>query len=191
MIYSVEQDPYCYPGTAVLVNLADLTDQAELDQFELAMYLSRAEEALPEGDLGYDHYRAIHHHLFQDVYSWAGQPRTVRIGKGGNWFCYPEYIEGMMAVTLSPQAIRALLRTRGPDDFAVQSAHLIAEINACHPFREGNGRTQLAYLNLLSATAGYAFNIAVLEPKRVISAMIESFGGNSGPLATLIADLVA
>src|SRR5690606_26034310 len=54
--YEAEQDPLCYPATATLINLAGLTDQAVLDDFELSMYLSRAEEPLPHGDLGYEHY---------------------------------------------------------------------------------------------------------------------------------------
>lgn len=49
MTYTAEHDPLCYPGTHVLINFAGLLDQAELDQFELAMYLTRAEEpCLPE-----------------------------------------------------------------------------------------------------------------------------------------------
>ena len=46
--------------------------------------------------LGAAHYRAIHRHLFQDVFAWAGKLRTVRIAKGGSMFCYPEHIEGEM-----------------------------------------------------------------------------------------------
>ena len=50
----------------------------------------RADEALPGGRLAVPHYKAIHRHLFQDVYAWAGQYRTVRIAKDGSAFCYPE-----------------------------------------------------------------------------------------------------
>ena len=186
MVYVSEIDPLCYAGTTVLKNLADLTDQDELDEFEFAMYLSRAEEPLPVGDLGYDHYRQIHHHLFQDVYAWAGQQRTIRTGKGGNWFCYPEHLTREMRRAFSP----AILEATTVEDFAERAAALLAEINAGHPFREGNGRTQLAYLALLAATAGRGFNQDMLDPDRVISAMIASFSGNLLPLTTLIADLV-
>jgi cell filamentation protein len=68
--------------------------QDDLDEFELAMFLTRADEDWPSGDLDYGHYKALHRHLFQDVYRWAGKPRSLRIGKGGNWFWYPEYIDG-------------------------------------------------------------------------------------------------
>ena len=190
MVYVSEIDPLCYAGTTVLKNLADLTDQDELNEFEFAMYLSRAEEPLPVGDLGYDHYRRIHHHLFQDVYAWAGQQRTIRTGKGGNWFCYPEHLTREMHGAFSPDLLGAILEATTVEDFAERAAALLAEINAGHPFREGNGRTQLAYLALLAATAGRGFNQDMLDPDRVISAMIASFSGNLLPLTTLIADLV-
>src|SRR5690606_16082413 len=101
LVYEAEQDPYCYAGTSVLINLADLRDQSELDQFELAMFLSRSDEPLPGGALDYPHYRDIHRHLFQDVYAWAGEPRTVRIAKGGHWFCYPEHLQMHMTRTFA------------------------------------------------------------------------------------------
>ncbi|UVO40625.1 Fic family protein [Bradyrhizobium arachidis] len=56
------------------------------------MMALRSREPLPEGQFTPAHYRSVHHHLFQDVYTWAGNYRTVRTAKGGNWFCYPEHI---------------------------------------------------------------------------------------------------
>lgn len=191
MSYGAEQDPLCYPQSSVLINLAGLTDQTELDDFELLMYLTRAEEPLPSGDLGYAHYRAIHHHLFQDVYSWAGQQRTIRISKGNSAFCYPEYLDRMMAATFADDVIGAIIACSTPDEFAPRAAHLLSEINAGHPFREGNGRTQLAYLNLLAASTGLPFHADLLVPDRVMNAMIRSFSGDLRPLTELIADVVS
>ena len=56
----------------------------------------RGEEPLPRGRLGYAHYRAIHHHLFQDVFEWAGEAATGRVAKGDSMFCYPEHIDAEM-----------------------------------------------------------------------------------------------
>jgi cell filamentation protein len=67
-MYKAEADPYCYPGTTVLINRLDLRDQAELSPFEAEITSQRAAEPLPAGRLGYRHYCAIHRHLFQDVY---------------------------------------------------------------------------------------------------------------------------
>lgn len=168
----------------------DLQSQEELDEFEVTMFVLRAEEPWPEGDLDYAHYRALHRHLFADVYPWAGEVRTIRIGKGNNWFCYPEYIDKEMNRIFADLASQEYLTGLDPLEFAAKAAHLLADINAVHPFREGNGRTQLAFLTLLAENAGLPFNPDVLERDRVIGAMIDSFSGHEQPLAQLIFDIV-
>ena len=96
-MYADVPDPYCYPGTTILINRLGFRDQAKLDAFEAEVTAERATQALPTGRLGYGHYRAIHRHLFQDVYAWAGKIRTVRISKEGSTFCYPEHITARCA----------------------------------------------------------------------------------------------
>jgi len=191
VVYAAEQDTLCYPGTTVLINLAGITDQPTLDEFEFAMYLTRADEPFPHGDLGYAHYRQIHRHLFQDVYDWAGQPRTIRIAKGGNWFCYPEYLQAEMSRVFDRGRIAVLTNTSDTPTFCKLAAELLADINAGHPFRDGNGRTQLTFLALLAATAGRGFDAGKLEPERVMQAMIDSFAGRLDGLTELIKDLTA
>lgn len=85
-MYDAVADDYCYPGTTVLKNKLDLTDADELDAFEAEVSDARADEELPAGDLDFAHFKAVHGHLFQDVYDWAGKIRTVRMSKGGNPF---------------------------------------------------------------------------------------------------------
>jgi cell filamentation protein len=75
-------------------------------------------------------------------------------------------------------------------EFSVKAARLLSELNAIHPFREGNGRTQMSFLTLLTDSAGLPFYVSALEPKRAMDAMIESFRGNLTPLEELIYDLV-
>ena len=186
MTYAAETDPQCYVGTGVLINRAGLTNQDDLDQFEIAMFLLRSEDAPPSGPLDYAHYRSIHRHLFQDVYAWAGEARTIRIGKNGNWFCFPEYIDGQMERIFGELAHENRLTGLSAAQFAQRSAHYLAEINAVHPFREGNGRTQLVLLRILAQNAGFSFNFARLEPVSMINAMIASFAGDEEPLTTII-----
>lgn len=73
--------------------------------------------------------------------------------------------------------------------FAREAAHFITEVNAIHPFREGNGRTQLAFLRLLCLNAGWRFDASVLQRERVIGAMIDSFDGKPQPLVDLVRDI--
>lgn len=191
MTYAAEADPLYYPGTTVLKNLLDIQDQAELDEAEVALFSIRANEALPAGALDAAHYLSIHRHLFQDVYGWAGQIRTIRIGKDGNWFCYPEFIEAELARAFREYGDPDKVAQLSPAEFASRTAHLLADINAVHPFREGNGRTQLAFLTLLAINAGYEVNDDVIEPAHVMAAMIESFSGSEAPLAALISAYIA
>jgi cell filamentation protein len=136
-MYAAIADPYCYPGTTVLKNRLGLRDQARLDAFEKEVTSARADADVPSGRLSYRHYRAIHRHLFQDVYSWAGRIRTVRISKGGNPFCYPEHIDREMKRLFADLQTWKFLRGLGAAEFAAGAAHFLAEVNAIHPFREG------------------------------------------------------
>lgn len=189
--YDAADDPLCYPGTSVLRNKAGLTDQDDLDQFEQLMFQTRAEESLPAGDLDYAHYRAIHHHFFQDVYDWAGETRQIRTAKGGNWFCYPEYIDREMEKLFAALAAENhLAGLDSVDTFAGRASHFIAELNAIHPFREGNGRCQLVLLRELMELAGFPMDEERIDPDGFMQAMIASFGGDTGPLRRAIEGMV-
>lgn len=180
--YEVFDDPYCYKGTFVLKNRAGLREQRRLQAFELEMSALRAEEPLPSGRFGPAHYRAVHRHLFGDVYAWAGKYRTVRTAKGGNVFCYPEHIDAQMNA-LFRRLREAPFRGGQPaDEFVTAAATFLAELNAIHAFREGNGRAQLAFMRLVSLRAGHPLDFTKIRPRAFLAAMIKSFGGELEPL---------
>lgn len=190
--YDATEDPLCYSGTNVLINKAGLRDQDKLDQFEQLMFLTRSEEPLPNGNLDYEHYKLIHHHFFQDVYEWAGKPRDVRTAKGGNWFCYPEYINAEMEKLFAKLTEEDhLTQLSSPRQFAERAAHYTAEINAIHPFREGNGRCQLTLLDILLDLSGFQMNEDLINPERFMEAMIASFHGDNEPLTRTIQAMMA
>lgn len=180
--YEADNDPACYPGTNILQNIHGLRDADTLEAFEIEAVALRIEEGLPTGDLNTAHYQSIHKHLFQDVYSWAGEYRTIRTAKGGNWFCYPENIGQEMErlfVCLAGQEFQA-----GSDveHFIPALADFIGDLNAIHPFREGNGRTQLVFIRLLGQNAGHLFRPESVEATEFLSAMIASFYGEMDAL---------
>ena len=189
-MYDAVIDSYCYEGTTVLKNIPDIRDQAVLDEFEAAMTAQRSDEPLPEGSLDATHFYAIHHHLFQDVYEWAGEIRTVRISKGGSAFCYPEYIEQEIQTLFDDLKIRTYLQGLSADEFAMRAAHFLSTLNAIHPFREGNGRAQTSFLLLLADQAGHPLNLDKLVPERFMEAMIVSFEKDEGPLELEIKGLL-
>lgn len=186
-MYAAFDDPYCYPGTDVLRNKLDLRDAEALEAFETEITAARAAEALPGGRLSVTHYRAIHRHLFQDVYAWAGQLRTVRIAKGGNAFCFPEYIAPEMDKLFAKLRNDRWLRGLDIDRFAEGAANFLAILNHIHPFREGNGRTQLSFLAILADQAGHELDFDRLDPDETLNAMIASYHDKTGPLRDLIA----
>ena len=190
-MYDAVADPYCYPDTTVLKNIPGLRMQAALDAFETASTTQRADEPLPSGRLSVTHYRALHHHLFQDIYAWAGKFRTVRISKDGSAFCYPENIQREMSALFDDLKKQRYFRDLTAEEFAKKATAFLATLNAIHPFREGNGRTQTAFLALLADQAGHPINLQRLEPGVFLKAMIVSFHGNEKPLLRQIESLIA
>lgn len=189
--YDAFDDPYCYAGTSILKNKAKLRDAALLEAFELEMTATRGEEPLPSGRFGPAHYRAVHRQLFQDIYRWAGRYRTVRTAKQGNMFCYPEHIERSLEKLFESLQQPPFTGGASFEDFTAAAAVFLADLNAIHPFREGNGRAQLAFLHLVAERAGHPLDMKKVRRATMMPAMVESFGGNLGPLQAAIASLKA
>jgi cell filamentation protein len=180
--YDSFEGPYCYKGTSLLKNRLGTRDASVLEAFELEITTLRADEPLPAGKLGPAHYRAVHRHLFQDVYSWAGRYRTVRTAKGGNWFCFPEHIPQQMDHVFGSLRAENFLADRTFDAFVHGAAVFLAELNAIHPFREGNGRAQLALMHIVSIQAGHPLSFALVKANPFLNAMVASFAGDLVPL---------
>ena len=190
-MYDAIDDPYTYENSTVLINRLDLRNQGELDDFEAEISNARAGEPLPEGQLDFAHYCAIHHHLFQDVYEWAGKPRTVRMFKQGNPFCFPEHIEAQASKLFSDLKADNFLANLPAAEFAAKAAHFLAELNAIHAFREGNGRSQLSFFALLADQAGQPLDLEKLDPDAMLDAMIASFDGDEVELVRVINGLIS
>ncbi|WP_052417285.1 Fic/DOC family protein [Cellvibrio mixtus] len=126
-----------YPGTEVLINKADLRTQSELDAFEADVTALRLLELLDnpiKGNFNLSHLQAIHRHIFQDVYDWAGELRQVDIQKGsskfGNWSLVPNYLDKQLKKISSQNFLLNL----PPTEFIPAVAHYMSEINSAHPF---------------------------------------------------------
>ena len=71
-----------------------------------------------------------------------------------------------------------------------RATHYLAEVNAVHPFREGNGRTQRVFFGQLARDAGYTIAWARLDPDRNIEASMASLSGDNSKLQELMSELV-
>ena len=148
----------------------------------------RAAQILKEPIKGYfdvTHLKAIHKHLFQDLYTWAGEFRKVNISKG-NPFCLFQYIPEQLDNLFTELQKEAYLSLLNPNDMARRLAYYLGELNAIHPFREGNGRTQRLFILELAAKNGYFLDLSKVNQKDMIKASIQSFGLNYGPMTDII-----
>jgi cell filamentation protein len=169
---------YTYPGTDTVKNRFGATNHDELERLEGSFVEARATEiALGHGRKGQfdaDHLRAIHRHLFQDVYEWAGHTRDERVPlsdgtiasepvmhkPGGADFLIgrfiPDALDGFAKKLRDADYLRGLSRGH----FAARAADIMAFLNAIHPFREGNGRTQRIFLQELAQDAGHGLDFS-------------------------------
>ena len=188
--YDAIDDPYCYRNSDCLKNKLGLRDTTLLEAFELEMSSIRADEALPTGRFDTRHYRRVHRHLFQDVYVWAGRYRSVGTSKAGNVFCLPEFIECQMERLFRRLIEIDFLPGATAAAFVAVASDFLADLNAIHPFREGNGRAQLAFLHLIAIRAGHPLRLDRVTRAAFLPAMIASFAGNSRPLVGQIESLL-
>jgi cell filamentation protein len=189
-MYEADDNRYCYPGTTVLKNKEHAYTQIDLDKVEKYWTSLRAAQPMPRGRYNLAHYRAIHRHLFGDVYTWAGRFREVRISRGNSTFCYPENIKREIASLFEHLAGDNVLRDLEAEDFSRKAAHFISELNVIHPFREGNGRTQNIFLQILADQASHPLDFPRLDPEAMLQAMIAGFNGNEELLSDLILALM-
>lgn len=136
-----------------------------------------------------EHLRAFHRHIFGDIYPWADEIRTVAIAKT-DLFALPQHIEPFLADVLAKLAAEQHLRGLDRDRIVGRLTHYLAEINATHPFREGNGRTQRAFIGQLANQAGYRIAWERAYPTRNIDSSIAAMRGDNAPLHNMINELV-
>ena len=120
----------------------------------------------------------------------AGQLRTVLIVKAGASFCLPHQITETAADVFGRLAAADHLRGRDRPGFLDGLTPLLAEVNALHPFREGNGRTQRAFLSQLALDAGFRLHWAAVDRDANIDAARAAADGDLGPLRALLAPVV-
>lgn len=182
-------DTYCYPGTDVLRNKAEITNAEDLDAYEGELSTLRSIEILENpiaGQFDLAHLQRIHLALFQDVYDWAGKIRTVDISRGNSRFANVRFIESAANDIFNKLARENWLRGLDADALSKRLAHYLSEINTLHPFREGNGRVQRIFISQLSQSAGYQLDYSDLEQEQIYRAMELAFNGDESILANLI-----
>lgn len=173
--YGAGEDPYCYPGTNVLRNLLNITNDDDLNEVERILSEIAASEivfAPPPYDLPY--LQRIHRQLFTDIYEWAGELRTVDISKGDTRFCIVTRIEAESQKYFRSLAKSNWFELLGRDELVLAVAELFGDLNVIHAFREGNGRAHRILFEHIIVNAGYEMNWWAVREVEWIQANIDA-----------------
>ena len=151
-------DPNIHSRSHLLKNKANLHTPEALAAHEARMVFKRLiflYSRPVSGSFDLAHLLAIHRALFQDVYPWAGRVRTCDLSLGPVSFCSAQRLETSLTALFGELARENWLRERSAEKFAHGAAYYLAELNAIHPFRDGNGRTQREFIRELGVLAGH------------------------------------
>ncbi len=128
-----------------------------------------------KGRFDLDHLKAIHLHLFQDVYEWAGELRDIDLSRDDSYFANHRHLIEAAGPIFAKLAEENYLQGLDAADFSTRAAYYLGELNALHPFREGNGRVQREFINHLAYNSGYLIDWTKINEADMIQASIESF----------------
>jgi cell filamentation protein len=157
-------DPYCFPGTQVLRNLAGIRNRDELEKVESVMAALAGEPLYRQPphltDLAY--LKAIHHTLFGQLYPWAGETRRnlgpmTKTRANGSVVLYGDssFVDAELNRILALLAAELYLHGLTLQRFATRAGYFYGELDAIHPFREGNSRTLRVFFHSIAFNAGF------------------------------------
>lgn len=187
-------DPYLIPSTQVLRNLVGVRDAETLSTIEFTLFAVRLIKLqtmrIPaRGTVR--QLQQIHRYLFQDVYDWAGELRTVAISKA-----YTTFLPTYAFITGIPYCERALaddryLRGLSRRQFVERMSIHYDDFNVLHPFREGNGRTQRCFWDLVARDAGWRFDWRLIgKQENDIASAHAMLAGDYAPLIRMFDKIV-
>lgn len=128
----------------ILENKLGITNSADLAKAEERISKAKAFDLFEKGLLDtfetgtFRGLSQIHFYLFDEIYDFAGQVRTVNIAKGGSRFAPVLYLNSALEnISKMPQSTF--------DEIIAK----YVEMNVTHPFREGNGRNTRLWLDAM------------------------------------------
>ncbi|OGL62372.1 hypothetical protein A3C09_04165 [Candidatus Uhrbacteria bacterium RIFCSPHIGHO2_02_FULL_47_44] len=176
----------------ILNNKLDIKDEKDLGDTE-TLLLQRTNDhfmdALRESKLRIDLALLfeIHQYFLGTLYTWAGKLRTVDISKNGTLFCSSNYLTQVMKEFEKLFQENIPIETDSKSVVAKKIALVHCELNAIHPFREGNGRTIRLFLDLMVCTIGYQpIDWSVAPHKEYLSACVKGMEQNYKPMQKIV-----
>lgn len=169
-------DPYLYENEAILKNKLDIHSKELLEDAEADYVVYRLKDLafnpLP-GDYHTKHLLQIHEFIFQDIYDWAGQPRTISIYKeedvlGGLSTEYselPNIVENLdhILTDMRDKPWNQMEQSELTNEFC----NSLADLWRIHPFREGNTRTTITFCCQFADEMGFSINRKLFEENSI------------------------
>lgn len=177
-LYTSCKSVYCYENSNVLINKLDIHDNILLKNAEAEVTIFKLKLLSEEGVTGrftFTHLKNIHKFIFEDIYHFAGKYRTEQIGKSDTWFYPPNIIDESVKKLLNRLKSENNLRKLPEINFVERLSYYMAELNAIHPFREGNGRTIREFIRQLALYNGYELDWSSCEKDDILKASILSY----------------
>ena len=173
-------------SSGVLYNLPNIKDHRILLAYESLKVSQRLEELFgkPIKIKGTSSLLEIHKHLFQDIYAWAGQLRTVNISKDGKPFFDGERFASAFQYIDSLITEYQLIDPTDHAKIAQALASILDHVNFLHPFREGNGRAQREFIRTLALEKGHALNLNPADNTTVYTQYMQGTINGDVPLLT-------
>lgn len=159
-----------------LVNAKNLDDLDKKERELSSIRIVQLSINSIKGNFDYQHLKDIHKHIFKDIYTWAGKDRyemglNGQFLKGNQHFVPGNELPKYSKIIFDELKEQNFLKNcKNIDDFAKNISIFMMELNALHPFREGNGRTQRIFLNELATNAGYKMDLNLVSEFKMVTA---------------------
>lgn len=176
-------------------NKLNISDAKELEATEYDITAQKSQDILKNykpKTFDFNCLLDIHRQLFEDIYDFAGKVRTVNISKPDSPvpFCYCDFIPSEANRIFTELKNDKYLVGLSQPEFVEKLTYYASELNALHPFREGNGRTNRLFLDLLCNYAGYLIDFNFASRRAILYADTAAFAGNLDPLRDLYRQIV-
>jgi cell filamentation protein len=170
----------------VIENKLGITDPLALVEAEQDIVTKKSAMLLGEKPtvFNFDYLLHIHKQLFEDIYNFAGKIRVVDMvhPEASVPFAYVEFIKSEAERIFSELRLKYYLVGLDRATFVQEIASLSTELNALHPFREGNGRAIRLFLIMLADHAGYLLDYSQVSSDKLISADKLAYEGDLQPI---------